>query len=63
MTKEDVPEFFIRGDAKRTVAGWELLATLVAVSLFVPSGYSLGRCVCAVPRGDLRNCLTPLVCF
>ena len=45
VTAKELPAFFIKGgSAKRVVAGWELLATMVAIQLFVPSGYSLGRC-------------------
>ena len=45
LTAADLPAFFIKGgSAKRVVAGWELLATMVAIRCFVPDGHSLGRC-------------------
>jgi len=36
VTKSDIPELFKQGDAKRTTAGWELLATIVAMKIFFP---------------------------
>ena len=37
LSKDELPEFFERGSAQRTIAAWELLATMVSVRLFTPS--------------------------
>ena len=40
VTENELPHMFKGGDAKRTVAAWELLATVVAFSVFVEKGNS-----------------------
>ena len=40
LSQKDLPEFFKGDTAKRTVAAWEMLATLVALKIFSTNGSS-----------------------
>ena len=55
ITAAHLPEFFSKGSAKKVVAGWELLATMVAARLFIPEGLSVGRCACTGATDNQGN--------
>ena len=53
--KSALPDFFKDGDARRTVAAWELLATIVAFKLFGAIGLDSEFKAVAVARGITDN--------
>ncbi|CAE7242293.1 unnamed protein product [Symbiodinium sp. CCMP2592] len=52
---EDAPLFFMAGESYRSIASLELLATMVAVLLFAPTGAGPSRTVCSAGTDNKGN--------